>query len=310
MKVILYKITGYTLLILCTLFVMEVLVRHIPNEYKLKRNYLDQYSDSIEVLFLGSSEVHTGLNPVYTTKRSFNAVHPAQTMDYCYALLDKYKNEWARLEYIVLEVSYPMLFMKMEDSHEAWRVKNYNVYYGIHLSKKLKSNTEILNGRLFDHMLRIFKYYVKGIDEILCSDLGWYISTVSESSDFLYNHAVTAVEEHTVPPEQQRYHEMKSALDSIIDFSQRNGCQIIMCTPPVYKAYSEHVNKEQMDCTFSTMADIIEKHSNCSYINLMDSKIFKDEDFFNSNHLNDKGAKKLTQIIDSLITGSVTRSDL
>lgn len=310
MKIALYKTSGFILLILCTLFLMEIFIRQIPNEYKLKRNYLDNYSDSIEVLFLGSSEIHTGLNPEYTSKRSFNAAHPAQTMDYCYALLDKYKNDWGRLEYIVLEISYPMLYMKMEDSNEAWRVKNYNIYYGIHLSTKLKSNTEILNGRLFDHIVRLFKNYVKGIDEIFCSDLGWYISSDIESPEFLCQHGKIAAEDHTISPEYQRFYEMRSALDSIIEFSQKNECQIVMCTPPVYKAYSENVNKSQMDSILSTMAEIIEKHSNCSYINLMDSKIFKDQDFFNSNHLNDKGAKKLTQIIDSLITMSVTRSGL
>ncbi len=304
MKIFFCKISGFILLILCTLFLIEILIRHIPNEYKLKRSYLDNNADNIEILFLGASEFHAGLNPVYTTKKSFNAAHPAQTMDYCFALLNKYKGNWSKLEYIVLAISYPTLFMKLEDSWESWRVKNYNIYYGIPLSKNLKSNAEIFNGRLLDHLIRVFNYYVKNIDEIGCTDLGWHINSTTEPGDSLYRHGIIAAEGHTIPEKQQHYAEMKSALDSIIEFSFRNGYKVIMCTTPVYKSYIENLNQAQMDSTLNTIARIIDKNSNCSYINLMGSKRFIDEDFFDGNHLNDVGARKLTLLIDSIINNA------
>lgn len=301
MKILFFKITGFVLLIICTLFIIEILIRHIPNDYKYKKNYLDNNSDSIEILFLGASEFHSGLNPVYTTKRSFNASHPAQTMDYCFALLDKYNDNWLKLDYIVLAISYPTLYMKLEDSWEGWRVKNYNIYYDIPLSKRITSEAEIFNGRLFDHLLRLYDYYIRKIDPITCSDLGWFITSTTEPPDSLYHHGIVAAKGHTIPPEQHHFNEMRSALDSIIDFSSRKRCQLILCTTPVYKSYRENLNRAQLDSTINTVTGIIEKKNNCTYVNLMDSKDFTDEDFFDGNHLNGNGARKLTLIIDSII---------
>ena len=94
---------------------MECLLRQIPNVYRFKRNYLDTNSDKVEILFLGNSHSYFGLNPEYTEKRSFNAGHVSQTLDYDLEILKKYENKWENLEFIVIPISYFTLFDKMSD---------------------------------------------------------------------------------------------------------------------------------------------------------------------------------------------------
>ena len=52
---------------------MEILLENIPNDYSFKKEYLDENSDSIEILVLGSSHSYYGINPIYFHLRAFNA---------------------------------------------------------------------------------------------------------------------------------------------------------------------------------------------------------------------------------------------
>ena len=290
------------LLITVTCIVLEVMIRIIPNEYKYKKQYLDNESDSIEIIFLGASDAHSGLNPEYTKQRSFNAAHPAQSLDYCFEILKKYDNKWSKLEFIVIPVSYPSLFYKMGESQsDGWRVKNYTIYYNIKITKHLRSYLEILNGQLLDNLFRIYMYHVKNIDEIHCSEKGWYISSHTPPLDSLVQSGIDVAARLTIPPEKQHLEEMKSALDSIVKFSEKNECKVILCTPPVYRSYIENFDIHQYDTTIFTISKIAKENDNCTYINLLNDTRFKVEDFLNGDHLNGNGAKKLTLIIDSII---------
>lgn len=300
MKNLFFKVSLFLFFILVTCIVIEVMIRSIPNDYKFKRKYLDHESDKIEILFLGASDAACGFNPAYALG-SFNAAHPAQSLDLSFEILKKYENKWSKLKYIVLAVSYPSLFYKMQESNESWRVKNYNIYYSIPISNQLQSNAEILNGQLLDHFFRLFKYYVKNVDELNCSNLGWNISSTSQTPDSLELTGFEAEERHTISANQQCFGEMKAALDSIIDFSNRSKCKIILCSPPVYKSYNENLNHHQLDSTINTFVRIVKENPNCTYVNLMSDIRFKDDDFLDGDHLNGQGARKLTLIIDSII---------
>jgi len=302
MKNLVRKISLLFILLSVTLIVIEILLRNIPNEYAYKKKYLDNESNNTQIVFIGASDAEGGFNPIYTTKRSFNAAHPAQSMDYCYEILRKYDNKWEKLEYIVLAVSYPSLFMKLgQVSFEGWRIKDYIIYYKIRINKKIKYYAEIFNGRLIYHFDRLFLYYVKNKDEIYCSEQGWYVTYYSPPKDSLIKAGIKRAHILTIPKDQQRFDEMKSAIDSIIGFSKKHKCKVILCTPPLYWSYIENVDKYQYDLTFNTIEKLARENDNCIYINFLNDPRFKDEDFMDGDHLNGYGAKKMTLVIDSLI---------
>ena len=68
---------------------LELLIRNIPNDYKLKKSYLDENSNKIENIFLGSSHTYYGIRPEIIIGNSFNASHISQGI-YCdYRILKK-----------------------------------------------------------------------------------------------------------------------------------------------------------------------------------------------------------------------------
>ena len=83
----------------------EFLLRNIPNDYTYKRNYLDNNAKEIEVLYLGNSHILYGINPVFSKYKSFNCAHGSQSLNYDFAILNKYKKQWKKLKLIVVPVT-------------------------------------------------------------------------------------------------------------------------------------------------------------------------------------------------------------
>lgn len=299
MKKFLLKLLLIPVLIILTLIGLEALIRHIPNEYRYKKEYLDSESDSIELLFLGSSDAHAGFDPAYIRVNSFNSALPSLSYDYIWEIFKMY--DWSNLKYIVLSISYPSLYYKLgQSSTDQWREKNYRIYFGIKKSSKIRSYAEIFNGQLLYHIERIFNYYNKKIDEINCTPKGFWVSSTSTPPDDLFQDGIIAAKRHESMREPGVFNEIKASVDSIIAFSQRLGCKVILCFPPVTQSYKNTLDAQKLDGTIKLISEIA-KEQNCLFIDAISDSIFQDSDFFNGDHLNGNGAKKLTLIIDSLV---------
>lgn len=288
---------------------MEFLLRQIPNDYKYKKNYLDKNSNKIEVLFLGSSHAFYGLNPFYCTQNCFNASHISQPFKYDLEILKKYEHNWYKLKIVVLPISYFSLFQKLETGSEAWRVKNYIIYYEINTSNDLADHTEMLSNKLGVNLRRIASYYIKGNTAISCSTLGWCISCNSKNARNLVETGKTAAKRHT-NKDFKYMNENVSILKSIIEFGQRYNIKIVLITLPAYKTYVANLNKEQLKKTVQTAENISNQFENCFYFNFLENKSFSELDFYDADHLNEIGAKRLTLLIDKIIIDKVENTNV
>jgi hypothetical protein len=280
---------------------MEGLLRQIPNVYRFKRTYLDENSDKIEVLLLGNSHSYFGLNPDCIEKRSYNASHVSQTLDYDLEIIEKYEDRWENLKFIVLPISYFSLYDKMSETAESWRAKDYTIYYKIRTSEYLPHYTEMLSGQLSLKFIRLWSFYVKGIDNIACTESGWGTSyKVRNPSLDLITAGEYAAKKHR-RLDDQNFNEMCSVLESIIVFAERNGIRLILFTPPAFESYRTNLTQDQLNRTVHAASHIAQSHSNCLYFNFMADKSFTESDYYDADHLNEAGAKKLSLVIDSLI---------
>jgi hypothetical protein len=302
------KFTRETLIFLLPLitsvFLMEFLLRQIPNDYQYKKNYLDNNSDKIEILFLGNSHAFYGLNPKYCKQHCFNASYITQSFDLDLEILNKYEQKWSELKIIVIPVSYFSFIESLKTCSESWRIKNYIIYYGIKASKVLKYYTEVLSNNLSINLKRITSYYIKGNSAITCTDLGWGFSYNSKNPQDLVETGKEAAVRHTIK-DYKNFNENESALKSIISFGQKHNIKIVLFTPPAFETYITNLNKEQLEKTIQTAENISQQYGNCRYYNLLDNKAFSESDFYDADHLNEIGAEKLTFLIENLISDKI-----
>jgi len=300
MKGFVIKIVLFLSSVLFVCVLLEILLRQIPNDYKAKSDYLTNYSDSIEVLFLGGSHTLFNVDPAYTQRKSFNAANPSQSLDYDLAILNKYKNNWANLKCIVVPVSYGTLTESISQTAEAWRLKNYVLYFGIRKTWHLPYYTEIMNGQLLLNIYRIYNYYIKHNDDIVCTELGWNQTYRSDEKQDLEQSGVAAAKRHTVD-DLIKIDEMSVFLDSIVKFSKEEECSLVLFTSPVFQSYMKNINQEQLTHTYNIIDKVIRQNRGCFYFNMLDDSTFTAMDFYDGDHMNEIGAQKFTRKLDSLI---------
>lgn len=278
----------------------EVLIRLIPNDYILKKNYLDKNSDKIEVLILGSSHAFFGLNPIYFSNNCFNASYVSQTLDYDLEILKKYENKWSKLKTVVLPVSYFSLFEKLKECSESWRVKNYTIYYKMKASKSFKEYSEVLSSKLEIIIERISSYYFKGENPHSSTSLGWGDVYNSKDGKNLIETGKITAKKHTYD-DFHSYPDIVSTLQSIISFCNKKNVQVILFMPPAYETYRDNLNRAQLTLTIQKTSDLANSNTNCTYINLMADTTFKATDFYDADHLNEIGARKLSLLINGIV---------
>jgi len=286
------------IILLAVLF--EVLIRRIPNDYGYKKSYLDHHANEVSILFLGSSHVYYGINPKYI-KSSFNASYISQSFDYDLEILKKYGNQWTHLKYIVIPVDYFSFYGRLENSPEAWRAKNYRIYYDINTDHKIFNSTEILSNKLDINLSRLYNHYLKGENDISCSSLGWGSSYKSINHKDLVKSGATAAARHTAKDNLQ-YPTNLHLLDEIIAFAEHKHIKVLLFTSPAYKSYVSHLSKKQLNTTLSTIKKLNTSHSTIKYFNLLQDSSFHAQDFYDADHLNEIGAKKLSLKMNVLLS--------
>ncbi|HEY9256944.1 hypothetical protein [Chitinophaga sp.] len=300
------KFIRSVLLFLLPVFVLgitgELLLRHIPNDYSYKNDYLEQHSNKVEVLFLGSSHAFFGMNPQFIHRKSFNAAYVSQSLDYDEAILEKY--QWADLKYLVVPVSYFSLYTTLSTGIEAWRIRNYLIHYQLHTSVVPADYTEMLSSRLDVNFTRLKKYYKKHEPERGCDDLGWRIPYTHEEQPDLELSGAAAAKRHTferTPATAKIFEENMASLRKIITFSKEHNVQLLLYTPPGYATYVRHMNRQQWANTQKVCEDAQKNNPGVFYVNFLQDTTFTAGDFYDADHVNHFGAEKLTKKIDQCI---------
>jgi len=286
---------------------MEIMLRKLPNDYKLKKEYLDKNSKNIEVLFFGNSHSYYGFNPFFFSANTFNASYISQHLDVDYQILLKYQNHFDRLKTIIMPISYFTLYGNMKEGKDSWRLKNYVIYYQLDIPNSISYCSEVLGNKMSVNFRRVYSYYIKNSPSITCSPLGWGTSYHSGKSGDLAETGKLAAMRHTrTDIHSSKYttifKENVDILNSIIQWCKNKNIELIFITTPTHLSYRNHLNKEQLSNTINTITKLADENANVQYFNMINDTNFVDEDYFDADHLNEIGAKKLSIIANSLIT--------
>ncbi|TXB63704.1 hypothetical protein FRY74_12600 [Vicingus serpentipes] len=297
MKKFIFKSILFVTPIIVCFIIFETLIRKIPNDYNYKNEYLTINSNKINNLFLGSSHTYYGVNPDFIKSNSFNASHISQSLDTDFKIINKFQF-WDSLKTIIIPIDYFSLFISIETSKEAWRIKNYILYYDFYKSNQISNHSEVLSVNLKSNINRIYSYYLKNNSSITCNKKGF--GNVKKPQLNLKETGKTAANRHT-KKDLTLYFKNIKIIQDIINLANKKNIKILFYTSPSYKTYVSNLNEDQLNLTIKTAENLALKNKNCSYHNLLSDKNFIASDYRDADHLNESGAKKLSLKLDSII---------
>ena len=296
------KIIIFIIPILFGLILMEMTLRIIPNDYMFKKNFMDLNSNKMEVLILGNSHTYFGLNPIYMNYKTFNLANVSQTLNYDWLLLNKYKYSIKKLKYLIIPIDYSSLYANIEEGPEKWRLKNYNIYNDISINP-MPQYFEILNGKFSNNILRIYNYFFYNKTDLSCNQFGFCCSYYSKYNQDLIATGKSAAIRHTIDIKKNKLTYLNNIriLNSFVDFAHKQKIRLIFITSPGYASYVQNLNNIQLKHTYYFIQNFCKQNKSIYYFDLLKDKSFKANDYFDADHLNEIGAKKLTMKLDSII---------
>jgi len=279
---------------------LEFSLRKIPNDYVYKKNYLDTAADKCAVLVLGSSHAYYDVLPQYFTEKGFNAAHVSQSLSYDLSIYTAYQEKLSQLKYLILPVDYFSLFETLEESAEKWRIKNYNIYYQLP-PKGDFVNRFVVTSNFKLNIERCYNFYSDpNYTEQYCSVWGNGNHSDTASEKQLLLDAQNAITRHTIKDTQWLSYNVL-ALDSIVRIAQAHHTKIIVYSSPACDAYTRLLEPKQYQLLQQTMAKFCAKYPQVANYNFLKPQLFSNNDFFDADHLNTTGAKKLSLVLDSLM---------
>ena len=298
MKKFIFKIILFLLPVLLPLATAELLIRQIPNDYKNKNLAIINQGKNYETLILGSSHTHLGINPAYLDSKSYNLAFIGESIDLTSKVYQNFEENLDNIKTIIFPISYHTFYSP--GLSKKW-IKNYSIYYDIKISDLPVDNLEILNRDFKTIKDDIFNYYFKGQDSIyMQSDvLGWRYGMGSNTKNYESAAKKTLIR-HTHKDNGQVEKNFDKLLDLIKVWNSSNK-KVILITTPLHEAYARGMNRIQWQKTIEKAEFLAREYDGVVYFNFYDDKRFKEDDFKDGDHLNSKGAKKITQILNNII---------
>lgn len=300
MKGFLKYIGLFFLPILLLLTVMELMLRTIPNNYKIKSNYIENHSEDIETLILGNSHTYYGLNPEWIDGKTFNMSNVSQSLDIDLEILGHYLPKMSQLETVVMRLSYDSMFEILSETDEHWRYKDYALYTQIPLKFNLKHHSEILSIGFKENLKRLYKYYLKKEVSVTCNAFGWGTDAMSIHAKDLHKTGKLVAQKHTAQS-MHLYETNFQTLNKIAELCQKYDLDLYLITPPGFESYYLNLNYQQLDATITAGQQLAQQYSNVHYYSFLENWRFDSEHFFDADHLNENGAELFSEMINDII---------
>lgn len=144
---------------------------------------------------------------------------------------------------------------------------------------------------------RTWSYYMEGDSLVEFTNNGWYYSGPDDQRD-LERNGKDAGQFHDAFYAPQ-FHEVNiERVTEMATLCEAKGIQLYLISTPLWPSYLANTKGERMEKMTQT-ADSLSQALNIPYWNFIRDARFEAADFFDSNHLQAQGARKLTHILEA-----------
>ena len=271
--------------------------------FGIKKEFLEKYLDSIEILIFGSSHNQNAINPEFLNRKTCNLAFGGQPISIDYYLLDKYIEKMSRLSTVFFEVTIFRFYDDLNSS--AWNGHIYSNIYNINYKvESLSLKNYLLVYSDYQFFSKIFYDYCNPNSyKYKLNRFGFVTNDFNDRFEKLKYDTLeinkTFVMTHNFDNRLNFQINKEFYLNSIKKCLNKH-IKVVLITPPLYGTYSKHIPvnaKKEID---SLIYSFVTKYG-IQYFDYSCDNRFKVYDFKNDNHLNSSGAEKFSKIINNEI---------
>lgn len=264
---------------------------------KLNRN-----KENVEGIITGISYAEKGIDEELLKKNFNKMARHSQDLYYDYNLvkyaIEKYKNQMVNLKYVLISLSYYSFQYDMSLSAMKGKVPVYYKAIGKkhHLSDVEKYLTETMNSEYIVN--EVFNLDIYGYPKVKWK---WNIISSDKSSNLIneeHGKKQAILDYNKNYPETVK--ENTQILKDYLQLLNENNIKPIIVICPVSIYYAKYVSKQIRE-EFYNILNEMKKQYNFQFLDCFNDNLFNDEDYYDVSHLNEKGAKKFTNMLNDYI---------
>lgn len=269
----------------------------ITHEFSLKTDLYDVKinEEEIELIATGLSYTRDGIDLSALDVNGANFAFSSQDLYSDYYILDYLFNKYKlnNLKFIIIGIGYFSFnydLSKSVNSHLTPR------YYGI--TKSMRSYQ--INSQYYKCRNFIFEFGDYCKISSLFDSIGNknYYKTLTESDK---KEGESTALRHTMKNYPDTIKENKNYFEKILNLCKVKRVQPIILVFPTTKYYYSHLTEEFENNFLEIIKEMQQKYK-FLFLNLIKSPNYNDDDFWDASHLNYKGAKKITNKINEVIS--------
>ncbi|WP_299220128.1 hypothetical protein [uncultured Aquimarina sp.] len=303
MKVFIKKIVVFLVPILIVWGGLEYFYITVESNYSYKHQIIRTSYDDIETLILGDSHAFFGINPEYLDIKALNLSNISQSLYFDQLLFEKHVDSLSNLQNVIITIGYYSLSQLKNTKEDVWRKYFYRSQMELDVPIigpfDFKKYSLSMTRRFDNSVSLIHKYLEKGTI-IGCDANGWGTYYENTSGELLDIESKATAERHE--DFLLNFEENIIRLQSIIAYCKKINCNVYLVDMPVYKGYLELLDSNKLEKITSSCNDLATNNNNVMYIDLRQDSRLEKSDLYDPDHLNHKGAKKYTKIINAIIS--------
>jgi hypothetical protein len=299
MKRFLLYVALFSAMILATLAAGEWLVRRAPNPYRTKAEAVAARGGEVETLILGSSLTYYGVIPSEYGPGTLNLANVSQLYEWDYLLLKRYAALMPRLRLVIIPVSYCSFFdPPFTEADEWWYETYYQLYMGVKRHSWLsRYGSEVANFPVYAGKVRNI---LQGREGVVSDADGFGLGYTVEARQLNWESTGPATARRQTAPDDRYVSYNLEYLNRLVELCRELGAEPVLVTTPWWHTYRESLEPSQRDRSKALAADVARRYG-LRYLDFSADGRFVDEDFYDADHLSDRGALKFTHLLRDTI---------
>jgi hypothetical protein len=304
----------------CLLIVeaMDIWLRSTNSLYKEKLNGIKIKKDLVQVLILGNSHANYAVDPSQFSLCAYNLANVNQSIYFDKRLTMGILPEMPKLKYVLISIDFHSLYFSSQGARDFWSYYGNGIkledrnYLLANISPFLFGYTPSIGATmLVKRILYVIKYrHEKTIDFVVENGVN-IKGTIRNGFMAREGHDEYSFDKISCKARADDFNlivksstDKKAVVYDLMDFIQylksRNIIPVLFSSPTYQGFYScldkNMISQNQRDI------DFLCKKYNLEYLDYANCSLFEMNDFFNCDHLNEKGAEKFSKILSNELT--------
>ncbi|MDT0651548.1 hypothetical protein [Autumnicola edwardsiae] len=283
---------------------LELTLRSVPFEPKVKYEYYLKNNKKIEILALGASQTERSINPEYLDKVGLNLANSSQGI---YANLELFKFFEPRLPNLKLVIlGLPYNSIQRGPDFTMMEVHHYNlIFYGVNtFGRSIKPQDYLLLHTNPDFFSTRLMNFLKDESPIKLNQQGFDTNKVYGSYQAV-DFKINRINREDIYIEnfrnKQALQKNKNILKNFLSYCKDQQIKVLFYSPPSHSLYNALRDKRMIRERDNLIKDLKKEFPSIEFFNEEKNEAFTARYFYNANHLNPKGARKATLRLNEFI---------